>query len=69
MSGLICIQTYLTRESAELAKSALEANDIPAVILADDCGGMLLQLSDGVRLMVNEQDAENARKVLESSDK
>ena len=71
MSSLVCIQTYITRESAEIAKGALEANGIDAAIFADDCGGMRphFQLTTGVRLMVNEQDAENARKVLESSNK
>ncbi len=70
MSELVCIQTYNNRESAELAKGALEANGITAIIFADDCGGIYpqFQLIKGVKLMVNEEDVEKAQKILEGSD-
>lgn len=69
MKDLVCVQTYFNRESAEIARSVLEANDIRALVLADDCGGVRphLQLTEGVKLLVNRLDAEKARSVLETS--
>ena len=63
---LVCIQVYNDRESAEIAKGLLEVNGIAAVIFADDCGGMRphFQLTEGVRLMVNEEDEKKAHQVL-----
>ena len=69
MSELTCIETYCSREEAELARSFLEANGIDAVVFTDDCGGTRphLQLSEGVRLMVKQEDKEKAFKLFEDT--
>ncbi len=71
MTELICIQIYENRGVAEIAKSVLESNNITAIIFTDDCGGMCpqFQLNKGVKLMISEEDVEEARKVLEIPDK
>ena len=39
-SELVVVRTYLNNFDAEVAKSALEAANIDAMIKADDCGGV-----------------------------
>jgi len=67
MAGLICIKTFLNRYEADLAKGLLESAGIEAAVSADDAGGMQpqLNLSVGVRLLVDEADADAALKILE----
>jgi hypothetical protein len=64
--GLITIRTFGYRHEAELAKSALEANGITAVVFADDGGRqeVNLQFAQGTKLMVKPEDEERARAVL-----
>ena len=52
LDDLVIAQIYSFRAEAELARSALEANGIEAMIEADDCGGQrpLLGANLGVRL-------------------
>ena len=71
MAELICIQIYQNRGFAEIAKSVLESNNIMAIIFTDDCGGMCpqFQLNKGVKLMISEEDVEEAHKILDISDK
>ena len=66
--GLITIRTFAYRHEAELAKSALEASGIAAVVFADDGGRQEanLQFAQGTKLMVKAEDAEQARAVLDS---
>lgn len=63
------VKTYQTRFEAEVAKSLLKANNIPAVVSADDEGGMApfpMQVSStGVQLMVDKEDFNKASKLLE----
>ncbi len=62
---LIAIATYLTDIEAELAKSALEAAEIDAMIRADDCGGTRPHMwMGGIQLIVREEDAQQARVIL-----
>ena len=62
---LIAVGTYLTDIEAELAKSALEAAEIDAMIRADDCGGARPHMwMGGIQLIVREEDAARAREVL-----
>jgi len=71
MADLICIRKYNNRIEAEIARGLLEANNIPAVVAADDAGGMrphLLLGDAAVRLTVREEDAEKARQLLEDTD-
>ena len=69
MSEITCIEIYCSREEAELARSFLEANGIDAVVFADDCGGARphLQISEGVRLMVKQEDKEKALQLFEDA--
>ena len=65
MNRLITIGTYTTRTEAEIVEGLLEASGISASIRADDAGGAYpFGLSGGVRLLVEEADAEDAAKVL-----
>jgi Putative prokaryotic signal transducing protein len=59
------IKTYSTRLDAEVAKIALAAEDIPAVVVG--VGSELEGGSAGVQLLVSEESLEAARKVLAGS--
>ena len=62
---MMVIRTFLNNVDAELAKSALEAAEINAVIRADDCGGVRPHLwMGGVALLVEDEDAAEAADVL-----
>ena len=62
---LVVVRTFLNRIDAELAQGALEASGIDAMVAADDAEGNQPQLwMGGVRLLVREEDAEDAGKVL-----
>jgi hypothetical protein len=65
----IVVKTFANRIEAEIAKSLLDANDIPAYIAAPDVGGTnpLLMVGDiGVRLFVRRDHAEKALRLMES---
>lgn len=65
---LVVIKTFTTRMDAELARMALEARGIQAVIRADDCGGMHSAMAFSIghpRLLVFDVDAEVALKILD----
>ena len=64
---LVLVRTYGYRHEAELGKSMLEANDIEAIILADDAGGIQpgLGMANGVRLLVRRSDGNKATQLLE----
>ena len=67
-ANLVIVQTFASRPDADLAKSALEAAEIDAIILADSVGGMrphVAWASGGFKLLVRAEDAEEARDVLE----
>ena len=64
---LICVKTYNSRIEAELDKGLLESQGIRAILSADDAGGMrpdLLWSTGGVRLLVNQENADDARELL-----
>jgi hypothetical protein len=64
---LVVVQSYRTRIEAELAKGALEAADIQAIIQADTVGRMREHLAwsgAGFKILVREDDATLARDVL-----
>ena len=64
-SELVVVRTYLNNFDAEVAKSALEAAKIDAMIKADDCGGVRPGLwMSGVELIVRAEDAARANDVL-----
>jgi len=68
-SNLVIVHTVATGLEAEIAKSALKAAGIPAIIKADTAGGMRPHIAwsgVGFRILVREEDANAARDVLES---
>jgi hypothetical protein len=67
-ANLVVVHAFGSGPEAEMAKSALEAAGIDAMIQADSAGGMrphLAWASGGFKLLVREQDAAAAREVLE----
>jgi hypothetical protein len=65
-TDLVAVRTFLSRIEAELARSALEAAEIDAMVQADDAGGTQsgLWLARGVRLLVRAEDVCRAEDVL-----
>lgn len=65
---LVVLRKYNDEVTAQVAAAALEANGIPARVLADTAGGLLPNLSIlfPVRLVVRAEDAELAREILDS---
>jgi len=65
--SLITIRTYLDRTSTEIERGLLSSYGIEAVVMTDNEGGLNPGLSTGtgVRLMVNEDQAEKAVEILE----
>ena len=65
VTDLLVLRTYVNAFEAELARGALEAAGIDAMIRADDCGGTRPHLwMGGVELLVRAEDAERADEVL-----
>lgn len=66
-SDLIVVRTFTDRIEAELAQSALEAAGIESMTRGDDAGGTQpgLWASAGVDVLVREEDAANAREILD----
>ena len=68
---LVTIKTFSSRVEADLAKSILDSRGIDAQVQADDCGGAYTALTftlGQARLIVREEDAEVALKLLEDED-
>lgn len=62
---MVQVGTYNTRSDAELAQSALAAAGIQSAVTADDAGGAYpFDLTGGVRLIVDEVDADDAAAIL-----
>ncbi len=68
-SELVAVRTFPNRIEAELARSALEAAEIDAMVAADDAGGTQsgLWLARGVRLLVRVEDVTRAEDILGSA--
>ena len=62
----VVIERFENEVDAEIAKAHLEAEGIEASIIKDDAGGMLpsLQQSSGVRLLVANERAIQAKEIL-----
>jgi antitoxin component YwqK of YwqJK toxin-antitoxin module len=67
MDNPIVFKTSSSRTAAEFVAAQLQAGGIQCVIQADDCGGMYpsLQMSEGVKLLVDATDETNAKRILE----
>jgi hypothetical protein len=62
---MVQVGAYPTQSDAELAQTALAAARIPSVVAADDAGGAYpFDLTGGVRLLVDDGDAEDASALL-----
>jgi len=62
---MIEVGAYRTRSDAELAQATLAAAGVPSVLAADDAGGAYpFDLSGGVRLLVDQADADYATALL-----
>jgi hypothetical protein len=66
-ADLVVVHTFLSDAEADLAKSALEAAGIDAMIKEDSAGGMRPSLAwaGGVQVIVRAEDLEAAREVLD----
>lgn len=66
--AMVVIRQYLNEMEALVARSVLEAHDVPAVVLRDDAGGMLpvMHVLYPVRLAVRAQDASQALHILDA---
>jgi hypothetical protein len=64
---IVILRTFPNEFEAELARTILEANEIPAMVLRDDAGGMYPSLTfiHGVRLVVHRDDVQEALEILE----
>lgn len=67
---LVLIKIFSNEMSARIAQSFLKASGIEVVVLKDDEGGMApsLQSTMGVRLLVDQEHAEEALKLLQNVD-
>jgi len=61
------VRTFSDRGEAEIARSLLEAEGIPASVVADDMGGNTppLDFSSGLQLVVDAADIDRARELLD----
>jgi Putative prokaryotic signal transducing protein len=66
LDSIVVVRTYANEAEASIAASRLGSEGIEAHIQKDDCGGAYpaLQMSGGVRLLVNHEDLEDAEKIL-----
>jgi hypothetical protein len=65
---LVVARTFNTRPEADLARSALDAAGIDAMVRADSGGDMrpaLAWAGDGFQVIVREEDVEAAREILD----
>lgn len=63
---LIPIRVFISESEAEIAKGALTAFGIEALLSHDDCGGQRphLNLVGGIRLLIRPADVERAEEAL-----
>ena len=66
---MVIIREFASEMEATVAQSVLEANNIPAVVIRDDAGGMLpvMHYVYPVRLAVKQGDADLALELLDST--
>lgn len=68
MGSIVVLRTFANELEAHLSATILEANGIPAQVLADTAGGAYpsIALVFPVRLLVRAEDAETAREILDT---
>jgi hypothetical protein len=64
---LVVVHTFNSRPEAEMAKSALDAAGIEAMVMADDAAGIQPGLWEGrgVAIVVNRENEQAARDILD----
>lgn len=64
--GLHAVATYGSEIEARMAEGLLRSAGIDCMVQKDDCGGMRphISWSLGVKLLVREEDADDARELL-----
>ena len=67
MTRTVLLASFPNEPAALIARAILDANDIPSIVTADGASGLEPQLSyvQGVRLLVRDDDADDARELLE----
>jgi len=63
---VVVLRTFATEIEARMAQQVLRESSVKSFVFKDDVGGMepQLQLTGGVRLVVNRSDAERAHQIL-----
>jgi|WetSurMetagenome_2_1015567.scaffolds.fasta_scaffold167476_2 hypothetical protein len=66
----VIVKVFMNEVEAQLAKEQLESEGIKCFIMSDNYGGMMpsLNLTGGVKLIVNEYNYEKAVEVLKAMD-
>jgi hypothetical protein len=69
MDEEVVVATFAHRHEAEFAQATLESAGIESMVLADDAGGAWagLSLSGAIRVIVNVEDLEEAKRLLDES--
>ena len=67
MKDPVIVRTFTNRGEAEIACSLLEAEGISAVVMSEERGGLTpsLDFTSGVPLLVESDDADRARELLD----
>lgn len=68
MSDQVIVRTFSYRHEAEFCRSVVDGHGIEARVTSDDCGSVdpALGLVRGVHLLVDEEQLEQARRLLDS---
>lgn len=68
-TDLVVVQEFATKFDAEMARSALEAANVDAMVRADDAGGQQpgMWMANGVKLLVRSEDAARAAEILRTT--
>jgi len=69
--GEMVLEVFDDMIEAELLEGLLKSSGIECYIISDDCDGMMpqLQLTEGVGVVINKADKDEAMKILESVNK
>lgn len=67
MPDATVLRTFASPLEAQIAQAVLDAHGIPSAVVRDDAGGAMpwLQLLHPVRLLVREEDAAEAARLLD----
>jgi len=65
----VVLRTFSHRQEADLAAGYLHSCGVPAIVMGDDCGGLLPELSQslGVRILVSPDHQAEADRLLEDA--